>query len=157
MYWRMPVMDGVEATRQICRLNAGDKVKIIAVTASVFKEQQAELLAAGTDDYVSKPFRINEIYERMARQLCLEYVYHPLAAAAVSVPGALTAQRLRGLTKELRDELHSALISLDSETISDVIDRICDVDSELGEMLPQLAGKFNYPTMLDALDRSAME
>jgi CheY-like chemotaxis protein len=42
---RMPVLDGLEATRQIRALPDGQKTAIIAVTASVFEEERAEVLA----------------------------------------------------------------------------------------------------------------
>ena len=50
----MPVMDGVEATRRIRKLDGGQDVKIVAVTASGFESQRNEVLAAGLDDYVRK-------------------------------------------------------------------------------------------------------
>ena len=66
---RMPVMDGVEATRRIRALPDGQAVKIVAVTASAFKEQRQEMLDAGMDDFVRKPYRFHEIYDCMAKQL----------------------------------------------------------------------------------------
>ena len=54
---RMPVMDGIEATRRIRQLPGGKDVKIVAVTASAFKEQRRKLLDAGMDDFVRKPYR----------------------------------------------------------------------------------------------------
>jgi CheY-like chemotaxis protein len=58
---RMPVLDGMEATRSILQLPGGNKVKIIAVTASAFKEQSGEMLEAGMDGFVRKPYRVDEI------------------------------------------------------------------------------------------------
>jgi PAS domain S-box-containing protein len=60
---RMPVMDGLEATRRIRALEGGQAVKIVALTASVFAEQRGEMLAAGMDDILHKPFRPTEIFE----------------------------------------------------------------------------------------------
>jgi CheY-like chemotaxis protein/two-component sensor histidine kinase len=151
MDWRMPVMDGVEAARHIRTMDKGDKVKIIAVTASAFKEQLSKLREAGMDDYVSKPFLINEIYEALARQLNVEYIYKELGAGATSTAETLTPQHVRALTKELRDELQAALESLESERIGEVIGRIRNVDADLGELLAQIAGRFDYPAILDAL------
>jgi CheY-like chemotaxis protein len=54
---RMPVMDGLEATRRIRALPGGEAVKIVALTASVFAEQRGEMLAAGMDDILHKPFQ----------------------------------------------------------------------------------------------------
>ncbi|HTY98447.1 MAG TPA: response regulator, partial [Rhodocyclaceae bacterium] len=79
---RMPVMDGLEATRRIRSLPDGGKVKIVAVTASAFKDQQDEMLAAGMDDFVRKPYRFGEIYDCLARQLGLKYIYRSQAAEA---------------------------------------------------------------------------
>lgn len=44
---RMPIMDGYAATRMIRSLPGGDVVKIVALTASVFEEDRAAVLAAG--------------------------------------------------------------------------------------------------------------
>ena len=52
---RMPVMDGLEATRRIRAIEGGRDVKIVALTASVFKEERDNVLAAGMDDFIRKP------------------------------------------------------------------------------------------------------
>lgn len=72
---RMPLMDGDEATRRIRRLPGGDKVKIVAVTASAFKEEQQQMLDAGMNGFISKPFNLDEIYDCLSRQLGLRYAY----------------------------------------------------------------------------------
>ncbi len=74
MDWRMPVMDGTEATRRIRALPDGGDVKIIAVTASVFGEQRQELFKAGMNAFLRKPFRFHEIYDCMAQQLGVQYL-----------------------------------------------------------------------------------
>ena len=127
---RMPVMDGVEATRRIRALPGGADVKIVAVTASVFKEQQGELLAAGMDDFVRKPFRFNEIYESLAQQLGVKYLYG--SSGEEAVPAALTPAMLAGLPGALRAELERALESLDGERIAAAVHRIGEADAAAG-------------------------
>jgi PAS domain S-box-containing protein len=54
---RMPVMDGLEATRRIRRLGGTrGQVPIVALTAQAFAEQVEECRKAGMNDHVSKPF-----------------------------------------------------------------------------------------------------
>ncbi len=65
---QMPVMDGYEATRQIRLLD--DKVRqipIIAMTANAMKGDRRKCLTAGMDDYVSKPVKIGDLREALAR------------------------------------------------------------------------------------------
>ncbi len=69
MDWQMPEMDGVEATRRI-RANARmRRAPIIAMTANTMQGDREECLAAGMDDYLSKPFqpeKLRDILERWA-------------------------------------------------------------------------------------------
>ena len=59
----MPSMDGFEATRAIraSESRIGGHVPIIAMTANAFKEDREACLAAGMDDYLSKPLRMNDL------------------------------------------------------------------------------------------------
>jgi len=148
---RMPVMDGEEATKRIRQLPEGDKVRIVAVTASAFKEQQQEMLAAGMDDFVRKPYRFDEIYDCLARQLGVTYLYRS-DTEKQSPPVALTPERLTVLPASLREELRDAVDSLDSERIAAVIREVNEVDAELGRTLSRLAEYFDYPAILKALD-----
>jgi CheY-like chemotaxis protein len=64
---QMPVMGGIEATR-IIRLD-DPEVPILAVTAHAMKEDQQQCLAAGMNDYLSKPYKIEEIIHALQRAL----------------------------------------------------------------------------------------
>lgn len=54
---QMSLMDGYEAAKKIKATAKGKKTAIVAITASVLEEEKAVILAAGCDDFVSKPFR----------------------------------------------------------------------------------------------------
>ncbi|MEE8583838.1 MAG: response regulator [Acidobacteriota bacterium] len=66
---QMPVMDGLAATESIREMEAGhgSRIPIIAMTALAMTGDRDRCLAAGMDDYVSKPIKPTTLYETIER------------------------------------------------------------------------------------------
>lgn len=75
---QMPIMDGYEATRRL--REAGCRSQIVAVTASVSKGARDRCLAAGMDEYASKPIDLEKLQWILAR--CATAVPAPLPGLA---------------------------------------------------------------------------
>jgi signal transduction histidine kinase/CheY-like chemotaxis protein len=70
MDWQMPGMDGLEAIRRIRAREAerrSARVPIAAITANAMAGDRETCLAAGADDYLSKPFHVDAIHALIAR------------------------------------------------------------------------------------------
>jgi CheY-like chemotaxis protein len=69
----MPVMDGVEAMEEIRRINGqGQHIPIIAVTAGGHAGTRLELIERGFSEYIQKPFKESELFEKISLFLPLE-------------------------------------------------------------------------------------
>ncbi|HTP35940.1 MAG TPA: two-component regulator propeller domain-containing protein [Candidatus Acidoferrales bacterium] len=149
---RMPVMNGLEATRRIRAMDGGRGVKIVAVSASTSQTERDEVMSSGLDDFLLKPYRPAEIFRCMARQLGVVYLSDTAAAAVERqsiVP--LTPEALSTLPVELRAQLRQAVISLDPQVLAAVIRRISEVDAGIGGALAARAGRLAYTAILKAL------
>lgn len=67
MDMQMPIMDGYEAIRRLRR--AGFDVPIIALTAHVSEVEMEKCKAAGADEYLSKPYKPKELYQKISQLL----------------------------------------------------------------------------------------
>nr|MBC8230100.1 response regulator [bacterium] len=70
---RMPVMDGMEATKQILEEFGRDRLKIVAISASALTHQQERYSEVGFDAFIAKPFLSGRIYDCLAKLLHVEY------------------------------------------------------------------------------------
>jgi signal transduction histidine kinase/CheY-like chemotaxis protein len=91
----MPVMGGEEAIRKIKATERSIKIPIIAVSASVFKSEQQDILNQGADDFLSKPFKRNQLLKIIGQHLNLDCEYdegstsqkkkHPIKSSRKSI------------------------------------------------------------------------
>jgi CheY-like chemotaxis protein len=65
----LPVMDGLEATRQVKAAPATRSIPVIALTANALVEDRERALAAGCDDFDTKPVELPRLLEKIKKRL----------------------------------------------------------------------------------------
>ncbi len=157
MDMRMPVMDGHEATRRIKATGKGQATVIIALTASAFEENRQLILAEGCDDFVRKPFREEEIYDKLAKYLGVRFIYE-----SDEQPQTEKKRReqpttsTRNLIRELHSlppawvaALHKAATEADAEVILQLLDQIRGQNDVLAVMLVDMVSQFRFDTLME--------
>ena len=66
---QLPLLDGCEAARQIRRLPLGAGLPIVALTSSVFSDDQTRCREAGMDDFIGRPVDAEELLGVVLRWL----------------------------------------------------------------------------------------
>jgi signal transduction histidine kinase/CheY-like chemotaxis protein len=152
---RMPVMDGLEATRIIKATEPGKQTKIIALSAHVLGEEREDIFAAGCDDFVGKPYRENELFDIMEKHLALQYIYEETQTEenAAVLPSDIVLN-LYSLDIGLRSELNKAVTNTDAIKIAEIAEQIQRKEPALALALQMCAKNFDYDTIRNALQNN---
>ena len=142
MDFRMPTMDGATATKRIRELDPSGRVKILGLSASVLREEQDPM--PGIDDFLGKPFRDDDLLERIGRLLGVSYDYAPR-----STPSE-TARPITGtIPAPFADRLRQAIAAADLDAVQGLITEMSPDHPELAQDLRRLADSFDW----DCLNR----
>ncbi len=150
---RMPVMDGMEATRRIKATKGGADTKIVALTAHALEEERIEILEAGCDEVVRKPYRDTEIFGCLKKHLGVRFLY--AEAVATAEGKELDEGKLTEIPPDLIENLRGAAVLLDREQSLKAADMIGDHDHELGDHLRCMVEDLQYKKILALLNRLA--
>jgi PAS domain S-box-containing protein len=141
----MPIMDGY-AVMEALNLEI-DKPQIVALTASAFAENREKILLSGAQDFVCKPFNVDELLEIIHTQLGLEYkkrtTQKPLNSFSNKLDPVLMAK--------IQGPLEKAIMMGDFEKALSLLSELPPTEWVLH--LIELAEQYQYEELLLALSR----
>jgi PAS domain S-box-containing protein len=149
----MPELDGIAAIRLVRENDPARVIKVIAISSSVLAENRAAALAAGADDFIGKPFLVDELWRTVAGLLPVVFEFKALPATAPAIHGKRAALSTAAalLPPELRDELRDALARADIDHLLQALGQVTTHDAALAADLEQLALRFDYLELQDIL------
>lgn len=159
---RMPVLNGLEAARRIRATPSGSAIPIIAVTAHALEEERREILAAGCDGFIRKPYQEIEIVHTLERYLGIRLgtrspVETEPKKAVPDVSWTDIRVSLGALPENLARELTTAAELLDKKACLRVVDEIQRMDRGLGIRLRTLVENRRFNELLASLEQSIQE
>lgn len=162
MDMRMPVLNGIEATRQIKADAQTKDTIIIALTASAFEEQRQAFLAVGCDDFLSKPFQRRTLFTKISQHLGVQYLYEATDRAqsndhdqrhqhASQLDETVLQTMLTELPEAWKRQLHHAALECSDSRVLELLQQMSPAHSVLKDALVELVEGFQFDQILTLL------
>ena len=149
---RMPQMDGYEATRQIKAAPGGDRIVVIALTANALDDGQPAAREAGVDDFLSKPLKELDLFQKIASHLGVRYRYAEASAASEPALGTgLAADCLSNLPPDLMVEMRQAILTGDMDRFTRALPEVAERSASVADGLRELADRYDYDALVELL------
>ncbi|MCK6681747.1 MAG: PAS domain S-box protein [Thermoanaerobaculia bacterium] len=143
---RMPVLSGWDAIRLVRATSQGEKVPIIAVSASAFDDDRTRALAAGANDFLAKPYREADLLGKVGRLLGVTY-----ERVAHEMPPAINGISAAGLPSQVVENVRDATLAGDLDRVLTILDAAAPAHPESAARLRELATSFQYDVLLGIL------
>ncbi len=109
----LPELDGMQTTARIREIETGaERIPIIAVTALALKEDRERFISAGMDDYISKPYDIEEMYRTISKYSMRTLPDSEAAADSLMKYKLLKEHYYRNEIEAICDDPESAVIEI---------------------------------------------
>jgi signal transduction histidine kinase len=143
----LPDIDGFTVMRTMRARPRGDRVVILAISASVFDDTRDAILEAGADGWLRKPCREGQLLQEISRLCGVQYQYATPYARSLS-PSSMPAVRPSLVAAELPRDLAAGLVRAariaDYEQLEELIAAIPLDHAELAQDLRRLAERYAY-------------
>jgi signal transduction histidine kinase/DNA-binding response OmpR family regulator len=153
---RMPVMNGTEALSRIRQEFVDEQIPCIAISASTLRHQTNEMLEAGFNSFISKPFRFEEVYDCLVQFLDVEFEYKqtelsseeettpPLDVTQISLPKDLYTRLLEAAELNELTELEEMLKQLRQGDTQ---------QQQLAELFTEFLANYDIDGILETLEK----
>ena len=149
---RMPIMDGYTAIKQIREHPQGQETIIVALTASVFEEEQEKVLMAGCNDFIGKPFQEKVIFEKLTKHLGVKYNYAVVSQESQKLfVDDLSLEDLSTMSPEWLQQMYQAAYYLDTEVMKELIAQIPASRVSLSKSLTNAINNFNSDKVMELI------
>jgi two-component system, sensor histidine kinase and response regulator len=157
MDMRMPVMDGYTAT-SIIKAKENINTIIIALTANAFEEQREEIIKAGCDDLINKPFREEILLAKISEYLGVRYLYQEtnhqnLNFGQNTIDQSLTSVDLSTLLSQMPytwlTQVYHAAAQCSDDLILQLITQIPEENTLLIQSFTDLAHNFQFEQIME--------
>jgi PAS domain S-box-containing protein len=157
---RMPVMNGLEATRLIKTLPGGQEVPIMAVTASALEDDKQLVLDAGMRAYIRKPVGREELLMVLAREVQVQYLFDTEGArdearAWGAAPSLPDRQALDDLPDAWRADMRKALETGQMSVMKKLLESMRPRYPDLVQQLHVLVKEYDYERLQALLGAEA--
>ncbi len=159
MDWRMPVMDGLTTTKLIRKNPDYDNIKIIALTAHAFSEYREEMIMAGANDFIRKPFKIEDIFNSLGQFVTLR---------PINSLNETESPNLIDKTVHNESDIKSILSKIDREKLPEILmyannglsDEIkryltenTDIDKIVADIILEMASVYNFEGIIRLISK----
>ncbi|MDY7014855.1 MAG: response regulator [Cyanobacteriota bacterium] len=160
---RMPVLGGLETTQQLRKLEKENGLRneptvIIALTASAFEDRRSEILSAGSDDFIRKPFTEEIIFGKISQYLGVRYIYEDspqilpdsgLRRQAIAQrPDSFWQEQFSDLPPRWIERLFEAANRVDEKRVLELIEELPREKTILASALRDLVRDFRLDVIL---------
>jgi CheY-like chemotaxis protein len=163
----MPVMDGYEMTRQIRQLKELNNTIIIAISANAFTVDRHQSLEAGCNDFLPKPFKAEDLLEKIQRYLNLSWIYDSQSEMKSQLLGDESSRYSQILTTEMVIPPKEELLALYEAANTGYVQGVEQELTRLQQLNPnysvfasrilELAADFEYEEITNFIDRYLSE
>jgi PAS domain S-box-containing protein len=151
--WFLPDDTGLAAIERIRARTDIRQPRIAMLTANALEESKLAALAAGADDFLSKPYEERALYAILERHPSIRFtrsVTQEIQPSAIPERGIVAAD-LMSLAPEMRSRLADAALSLNREQIAEALFAVARENADLASRLAEFSNTRQYEALWQLL------
>ena len=144
----MPVMDGVEATRQILKLANGHDVKIFVVSASALESEQKEIKQIGATVFIKKPVIFDSLLYEMHTKGNVQFLFEENNLVENNQKGAALSSEV---PQHLKDKFIKASEEGDFTLLQELLEELENDSNKSFKYIEECINEMEFENLINCL------